>query len=230
MIALFGAKGFVGSEILKSLKKSGHEVSEITRENFESSFGKKFDYVINASAPSARFKAKNNPLWDFKETVERTARIFYETEFEKFIQISSVSARCQTDTVYGRNKLAAESIINNGNSLIVRLGPMFGPSLEKGVLIDMLEGSKVYLAENNRYAFAPLSFVADWVVKNMDRKGIWEVGAKNSISVGDLARKLNLKVDFEGPENHQEMQTIEADYPDVNLVIDFMRNHKKYRN
>tara|TARA_Y100000034_G_scaffold134340_1_gene202500 strand:+ start:347 stop:1054 length:708 start_codon:yes stop_codon:yes gene_type:complete len=230
MIALFGSKGFVGSGILKSLKNSRHEVYEITRENFELNLGKKFNYIINASTPSARFKAKNNPMWDFKETVEKTAKIFYGMEFEKFIQISSVSARCQTDTVYGRNKLAAESIINNGDSLIIRLGPMFGPSLEKGVLIDMLKGSKVYVGEKSRYAFAPLSFVADWIIKNIDRKGIWEVGAKNSISLEDLAKKLSLEVDFEGLENHQEMQTIEADYPDVNLVIDFMKNHEEYVN
>jgi dTDP-4-dehydrorhamnose reductase len=225
MIALFGSKGFVGSEILKSLKKSKYEVFEVTRENFESNLGKKFDYVINTSAPSARFKAKNNPMWDFEETVKKTAKIFYETEFEKFIQISSVSARCQTNTVYGRNKLAAESIIDDGNSLIVRLGPMFGPTLKKGVLIDMLNGSKIYVGKESRYAFAPLSFVADWIVKNIHRKGIWEVGAKNSISLENLAKKLDLKVDFEGVEDHQEMQTIEADYPDVNLVIDFMENH-----
>ena len=80
-IALFGSKGFVGSEILKSLKNYGYEVSEITRENFESNLGKEFDYVINSACPSARFKAQDNPLSDFEETVKKTARIFYETKF-----------------------------------------------------------------------------------------------------------------------------------------------------
>jgi len=230
MIALFGSKGFVGSEILKSLKGEGYDVLEVTRENFEFNLGKKFDYVINASTPAARFKANNNPLWDFKETVEKTAKIFYGTKFKKFIQISSVSARCQIDTVYGRNKLAAESIINDRNSLIIRLGPMFGPSLKKGVLIDMLKGSKVYVGEKSRYSFVPLDFVGNWIAGNINRKGIWEVGAKNSISLENLASKLNLDVEFEGSEDHQEMQTVEANYPDVNLVIDFMKNHKEYKN
>ena len=76
MIALFGSKGFVGSEILKSLKKLEYNVLEITRKNFEESLGKEFDYVINASTPAARFKAKNNPLGDFEETVKKTAKIF----------------------------------------------------------------------------------------------------------------------------------------------------------
>src|SRR3990172_13351278 len=85
---------------------------------------KEYNYVNNAACPSTRFKAKTNQILDFKESVEKTARIFYETKFIKFIQISSIAARCQLDTVYGRNRLAAESVINDGNSLIVRLGPM----------------------------------------------------------------------------------------------------------
>lgn len=230
MIALFGSKGFVGSEILKALERSGYEVTGITRENFESGLGEKFDYVVNAATPSARFKAKNNQMWDFEETVEKTAKIFYEAKFGKFIQISSVSARCQTDTTYGRNKLAAESIINDGNSLIVRLGPMFGPTLERGVLIDMLEGSRVYVGEESRYAFSPLEFNAEWVARNLDRKGVWEVGARNSISLGNLKDILGLDVNFEGQKDHQEIQTIESDYPDVGLVIGFMKNRGKYGN
>ena len=230
MIALFGSQGFVGSEISKSLKSQGYGVFEVTRENFEQALGKEFDYVINAAMPSARFKAKNNPLWDFEETVEKTARIFYGTKFIKFIQISSIAARCQTDIVYGRNKLAAESIVNDGNSLIVRLGPMFGPTLKKGVLIDMLEQSKGYMDGSSRYAFAPVRFNADWIARNMNRKGVWEVGAKNSISVENLAGELGLKVDFGGPIDHQEIQTIEEDYPDVKLVIDFMKDHQKYKD
>lgn len=226
MIAIFGSRGFVGSEILKSLKAAGHDVFEITRENFESCMGKHFDYVINAAMPSARFKAKNDPAWDFKETVEKTFKIFYGVTFKKFVQISTVSARCQTDTVYGRNKLAAESIVNDGNTLIVRLGPMFGPTLKKGVLIDMLKGEKVYIGGDSRYSFTPVEFVGNWIAKNLNRKGVLEVGAKNSISLKELADKLDLHVEFDGPEDNQEMQTIEPDYPDVTLVIEFMKNRE----
>lgn len=222
-IGLFGAKGFVGSEISRSLKKLGHDVTDITRENFEENLGKTFDYVINAAMPGARYKAEQNPEWDFKETIEKTRKIFEGVKFQKFIQISSVSARCQPDRVYGRNKLTAESIVNDGNSLIVRLGPIFGPSLSKGVLIDMLKRSKVYVGKNSKYAFAPLEFAADWIAKNLDRKGVWEVGAKNSIRLKDLANELGLNIEFEGLDNDQEMKTIEENYPDVKEVIDFMK-------
>lgn len=222
-IGLFGAKGFVGSEISKSLKNKGYEVQEITRDNFEENLKKEFDYVINAATPSSRFKAKNNPEWDFRETVEKTSKIFREGKYNKFVQISSISARSQTDTVYGKNKFAAEAIVNNGESLIVRLFPMYSPTLKKGVLIDMLNGQKVFVDENSRYAFTPLEFVAEWISNNLERKGIIEVGAKNSISLSELANKLNLNVEFEGAVDHQEVQNPDENYPNVDLVLDFMK-------
>jgi dTDP-4-dehydrorhamnose reductase/SAM-dependent methyltransferase len=222
MIAVFGSNGFVGSEISRALKDKGYEVFEVARENFEKALGKEFDYVINAAMPSARFKAKSNPYWDFEETVAKTHRIFCGIKYKKFIQISSISARCQRDIVYGRHKLAAENLVNDGHSLIVRLGPMFGPSLSKGVLIDMLKGSKVYVHGESRYAFSPLRFNAEWIANNLDKIGIWEVGAKNSIVLQDLSRELGLKVEFEGPTDHQEIQTMGGDYPNSNLVKEFM--------
>ena len=231
MIALFGSKGFVGSEILKSLKSRNYEVFEITRDNFEESLrlDEEFDYIINASCPGARFEANLYPKKDFKECVEKTARIFYETKFKKFIQISSLSARCQPEIPYGRHRLAAESLVNDGKSLIVRLGPMYGPTLKRGVLMDMLNNSKVYASKKSRYAFSPLSFNANWIADNLDKKGILEVGAKNSIELGILAKKLGLNLEFGGKEDYQEIKTIEENYPDVNLVIDFMKNHEKYK-
>ena len=58
--------------------------------------------------PSKRFWAKNNPDLDYTETVEKTDFFINNYTFKKFIQISSVSARCQLDTVYGLNKKKAK--------------------------------------------------------------------------------------------------------------------------
>jgi len=222
-VALFGAKGFVGSEIFKILSQNNYSVTAVTRENFDEVMGKTFDYAINSAMPAARFKAKNDPLWDFRESVEKTAKIYYGVKFEKFVQISSVSARCQSDTIYGRHKLAAESLIDQKEHLIVRLGPMYGPTLSKGVLIDLLKGNTVFVGGESRYAFAPLNFVANWIVDNLDRTGLYEVGARNAISLKDLSEKLGIKAVFEGSTDHQEMTTIDSTYPDVSLVIEYMK-------
>jgi len=229
-IGVFGAKGFVGSEISKYLKYLRYDVIDITRETFENDMFKEYDYVINAACSSERWKAKSAPYYDFEESVEKTAQIFYEAKYKKFIQISSLSARCQTNTIYGRNRLAAESIVNDGNSLIVRLGSMYGPTLMKGPLIDMINKSTVYASSESKYSFSPLSFNADWIARNLDRTGIYEVGSKNSIKLGDLARKLNLNINFIGSIDNQEVMTNEKDYPDVNLVIGFMKEKIRNKN
>lgn len=226
-IGLFGATGFVGSQLSISLKKLGHDVTDITRDNFNENLGKEFDYVINAACPGARFKANQNPEWDYKETVEKTKQIYHGVKFQKFIQISSISARTQQDTPYGKNRFVAENLVNDGNALIVRLGPMFGPTLQKGVLIDMLNHSTVFVGENSKYSFAPLEEVGDWIAKNLDKKGVCEFGARSSIVLKDLAKELGIKVNFDGEDDFQEPRAVEPDYPDINLVIEFMKEKLK---
>ncbi len=227
-VALFGANGFVGSQILKALNKLGHNVTPVTLENYDSVLGKSFDYVINCAMPSSRFKAEQNPEWDYKETVEKTKNIFEGVKFQKFIQISTLSARTQLDTVYGRNKLEAEMIVAmNGESLIVRLSAMYGEGLNKGVLIGMLNDSKVYIDGRSKYAFAPVEWVGEWIAKNLDRKGIIEVGAKNSIVLKDLVKELDLDISFDGFVDIQEPMNNSPDYPDARGVIDFMKQKLK---
>ena len=51
--------------------------------------------------PSKRFWAKNNPELDYAETVTKTKNILSDFKFEKIIHVSTVSARCQLNTVYG---------------------------------------------------------------------------------------------------------------------------------
>jgi nucleoside-diphosphate-sugar epimerase len=234
-IALLGARGFVGSAIAERLAQNPDlHVTPVTRENFEAAFEQTFDIVIHSAMPAARFKAKNDPLWDFKESVEKTARIVYSMKYKKLIHISSVSARCQTSTVYGRHKASAEALVNQATNLIVRLGPMFHPTLSKGVLIDMLEGKKVYLSGESRYAFTPLHFVADWISRHLDETGLVEVGAKNSLALRDVAKRLGRSIEFEGEVDHQEMHNANpkwsSDFPDVNTVFDFLKEQQSLRN
>jgi nucleoside-diphosphate-sugar epimerase len=226
-VGLFGAKGFVGSAILTALNKHKYEVDEITRDNYEDALKNEYDYVINAACTSKRFRANSEPLLDFDESVKKTADIFYRAKYKKFIQISSLSAKYQTEIVYGRNRLAAEDIVNDGKSLIVRLGAMYGPTLKRGVLIDMLDKSIVYSSGESRYSFAPLSFNANWIAENLDKVGIWEVGAKNSIQLKDLAARLDLDVKFVGNVDNQIVVTVLPEYPDVNLVMNFMKQKIK---
>ena len=146
-IALIGSNGFVGKSIKKYiLNDKNLLVTCVTRDNHEEArVEKEYDILINAAMPSKRFWAKKNPYKDFIETVEKTFKIVNNWKSSKIIQISSISARSQLDTPYGSHKAAAEKLVSKKNNLILRLGPMYGQSLNKGVLIDMKKNDPVYV-------------------------------------------------------------------------------------
>ena len=222
-VAVVGASGYVGSALCKALSLSPrYSLVGVTRENYAEMQGRSFDILINSAMPSARFWAKNSPDKDFIETVKKTADLLHNWQFKKFVQISTVSARCQLDTVYGRHKAAAEKLCDFGDNLIVRLGPMYSPELKKGVLVDILGGEKVFVDGESRYCFAPLDFVTGWVISHLDRAGIVEVGARDAISLQDVAKHLNSNVEFEGVVDHQEIESPEPDFPEARAVLDFL--------
>jgi dTDP-4-dehydrorhamnose reductase len=228
-IAVVGQNGYVGMALYEELKRfSEHSVIGVTRENYSDMQKKDFDVLINCAMPSGRFWAKNNPEEDFTETVKKTADLLYSWKFKKFVQVSTVSARCQLDTVYGRHKAAAEKLCDFGDNLIVRLGALYSENMKKGVLVDMLEEKTVYVDAKSRYSFISLSFCASWISSNLNHKGIVELGGKNAVSLEDVAKHLGIDVKFEGELNHQDIDNPQDDLPEASQVLSFLNDLKKY--
>ncbi len=229
-IAVFGANGFVGKKLCLALSKKNHDVILVTRANYVECIGKQYDIVINTAMPSARFWAKSNPEKDFIETVKKTADIFYGCTFNKFIQISTVSARCQLDTVYGRHKLAAENICNTGENLVIRLSAIYGDELKKGVLIDMLKGQKVFVSGDSRYSFTSVDFIAEYIASHLELTGVVELGACNTLSMIEIANYLDKKIEFEGVVDIQEIKNPAKDFPKAEGVYSFLDKMKNLIN
>ncbi len=226
-IAVIGAKGYVGSAFYGELQKhSQHTVVGVTRDNYSAVKAQNFDVLINCAMPSGRFWAKNHPLEDFTETVKKTADLLYGWQFKKFVQISTVSARCQLDTVYGRHKAAAEQLSDFGENLIVRLGALYSENMKKGVLVDMLEGKKVFVDGASRYSFISVSFCASWIASNLHRRGIVELGGKPAIALKDVANHIGINPDFQGELNHQDIESTLEHLPEARQVLVFLDNLK----
>ncbi len=226
-VAVVGANGYVGSALCKALIARGDlEVVPVTRDTASELSGREYDIVINCAMPSARFRAKKEPTWDFAETVTKTADLVNGWKYKKFIQVSSISARSQPDTVYGRHKAVAEQLCGK-DALIVRLGPMYSENLQKGVLADMAQGKPVFVSGESRYCFAPLDASVGWIAANLDKTGIHEVGGRNAIALKDLAAELGLHIAFEGEVDHQEVTNPEPTFPDARNVVSFMQTWKK---
>ena len=220
-VAIIGGKGFVGSQLVKCFIKNNYDVSIITRENYQDSKNVKFSYVINSAMPSGRFWAKNNPELDFSETVYKTFHIKNDFHKSKIIQISSISAKVQLDTIYGRHKLAAENILDNKEDLVIRLGPLYSNSIKKGAIIDIMNNKTVYVSGSSKYAFTPLNWACNEIFKNIDLHGTHEIGAKNYIKLKDYAKAINSKSDFVGDEDDQVFYHASEHCPDASEVIKF---------
>ena len=223
-IALIGADGFVGKSIKKNiLNDKSKLITCVTRENYETAKDeKKYDILINAAMPSKRFWAKKNPNEDFHETVEKTFNIVNNWKSSKIIQISSISARSQLDTIYGRHKAAAEKLVSDEKNLIIRLGPMYGESLNKGVLIDMKNDKPVYVSKESLYCFAPVDWIGKWICENLHLSGLLELGGNNAIKLEEVAQKIGSKSFFSGPIDNQILSKEIKDAPEARNVLDFI--------
>ncbi len=223
-VGLIGANGFVGTSIRKSIQKNKNISSTfITRENYEEAKkNKDYDIIINASMPSKRFWASQNPNKDFNETVKKTFEILNNWRNSKIIQISSISARSQLNTIYGRHKAAAEKLVNDNRNLILRLGPMYGPMLNKGVLIDMKNNHTVYVSKESLYCFAPVDWIGQWICKNLHLSGIYDLGGNNAISLNEIAQKIDSKSTFTGPVDNQILSKEIKNAPEARNVLDFI--------
>lgn len=228
-VAIFGYRGFFGSALHAAADaKADWDLSLVDRQNFEQTLREaaNFDYVINAAMPSARFWAENNPLDDFEETVAKTMKIAAAFPSAKIVQISTVSARLQLDKVYGRHKLAAESLLDAGRHLIFRLGPLYGASLRKGVIMDIVGDADVYVSGSTRYAFTPVDWLAEVVLNNLHLTGIHEIGARGGVMLEDMARDLGSRSRFVGSNDDQVFETTYDGAPDASDVIEFARRLK----
>ena len=225
IIGILGANGFVGESIYKEILKTNKDTFKITRENHTNYQKQKFDILINSSMPSKRFWAKNNPNLDYEETVIKTNYFIKNYSYTKFIHISSVSARCQLNTVYGKNKKLSEDLcLKIPNHLIIRLGPLFGKKLSKGVIIDMINNSKVYINEKSKYAFTNIDWFSDWLSKNLIQEGIMEVGPNNYLTLKDLSKELKSSSKFEGLIDDQIILTKHTFDTDAKNVIKFAKD------
>jgi len=209
-VAVVGASGYVGSQIAQAVVADNRYklISVLRNEPAEELFSTA-DIIIHAANPAKRFKAENDPMKDFEETVEKTAKLINAAKGKRFVMISSLSCRTQLDTSYGRNRRACELItLALEDSMVFRLGPMYGGGRTKDTLHDILLGNPVYVSAETRYAYVDVVWAAHTIITMLDGSlGIHEIGAHNSVRLRDLrdhfasASTFSVIDDTQIPEN-----------------------------
>ena len=179
--------------------------------------------------PSKRYWAKKFPKLDFEETVKKTEFFVNNYNFKKFIHISSVSARCQKNTIYGLNKKKSEKfVLKNKENLVIRLGPLYGENLYKGVLVDLLNSNTVFVNKTSKYSFTSTSWIANWIIINLNKKkGLIEVGSKDYIKLEKLKELIKSESKFYGKIDDQIILGKEKFDTSSYAVIKFLRKRQK---
>ena len=207
MIGVLGANGFVGSALCLALKRNKIKFKKITRKNFLKYQKYKFSILINSSMPSKRFWAKKNPRMDYCETVLKTKYFRDNFKYKKFIHLSTISSRCQKNTVYGANKKKSEDLIKkNSNFIIFRLGPMYGRGLNKGVLVDLINSKNVFVSKKSNYSFTNVDWIADYIIKNLKKNlknQVIEIGSADYLTLEYIKKVINSKSTFYGKIDNQ---------------------------
>ncbi|WP_164543484.1 NAD-dependent epimerase/dehydratase family protein [Streptomyces mobaraensis] len=218
-VAVVGAGGFVGTAITRALGSAAVPVTRATYE--EARRSGPFDVLVNTACPSRRYWARQHPDEDRRETVDKTRALLRDWEWGRFVQISTISARTQPDTPYGRNRAEAEELC--ADHLIVRLGPMYGDANTKGVLMDFLGNQPVYAHGDSRQSFAPVDWCGRWIASHLDAEGLWEVGARTTVSLREIRDAVGSRSVFAGTRKDDQFPLVSRpDWPDAADVIGWL--------
>ncbi|WP_218019204.1 hypothetical protein [Nocardia niwae] len=229
-VAVIGAGGYVGSALVGALERSGEaQVVPVVRADHERHrTAGRYDVLINAACPSKRFWAEHHPDEDRRETVDKTRLLREQWRWERFVQISSISARTQLDTVYGRHRAEAEESCSGADTLVVRLGPMYGGDYRKGVLADMAADRPVFASGRSRQSFAPVDWCAEWIAGHLDDTGLREVGARTTVTLAQVRDAVGSRSQFaKGLVDDQFPVTATGpDWPEAAAVIDWLAGRR----
>ena len=227
-VVVIGANGFVGSKVCQYIDShTEFKLIPVVRGDNMLDAINQADIVVHVANSAKRFYAESNPEEDFIESVEKTTLINQYANKKRLILISSISARTELDTVYGRNRRDCELIVEGPQTLIVRLGPMFGEDKRVGALHDLLTNNTVYVSENTKYAYVNVNYNAEKIVSfigDSSLNGYIELGSKIGISLKKLKKIIGSNSKFTGKDDTQIPNYPPSDAPNVMDVVDYLKS------
>ena len=228
---LFGYKGFVGSELYSTLISNQLNTIGIDRSSFIYGLNQdEVDVVIHCANPAKRYRANSNPQDDLKDIRDKTSKIMKSYKGKKLVLISSISCRTEIDSAYGRNRREAEEYWLENGGMVVRLGPLYGGNRLKDTLHDLSNDLHIYYSPNTLYAYANVTWIAQYILNYiLDHSitaNIIEIGARNVISLGEIAEFIKSKSTFSNKLDSQFPLDFSLG-PDAYDVLDYALQLKR---
>ncbi|HJO32746.1 MAG TPA: NAD-dependent epimerase/dehydratase family protein [Anaerolineales bacterium] len=214
---ILGGTGFVGSELCSCLKHNGASVLAIDSRNYIRHRGTSADVLVNCNGNAFRFKANQNPTWDFEASVITVEQSLSDFVVQLYVYISTVDVynilmdpeqnheaypiRPEKLDYYGFNKWIAERLVEKyaKRSLILRLGSVIGNGMQKGPLYDLLNAKPLHMSLDSELSFIDTSTIARVisVIVAMGLSGeIINLTGTGSAKLRDLSSMLPSSVQF----------------------------------
>jgi len=199
-LALIGATGFVGGNLLRQVRFD--DVYDST--NIESIRGRRYELVVCAGARADKWRINVEPERDRTELarlraalgVVETARLLLVSTVDVYPEPAQVDETSSIDVdalePYGRHRLELERWCESRfDTLAVRLPGLFGPGLKKNVLFDLLHDHCVERVDpQGRFQFFDVRRLWD-VAEIAWRAGLRRLNVTaEPVSAGDIAREV----------------------------------------
>lgn len=171
MIFILGGKGFVGSAFARHCRRSGLSHTVIDIDNYRDHVGGGCEIFINANGNSKKFLAREDPVREFRESVESVRTSLVDFKAERYVHLSTgdVYPDCSSpettredmeidialQSPYGFHKYLAEQCVRHAAKrwLIIRMGGFVGPGLKKNPVYDILHGGPLWVDPESRLEY-----------------------------------------------------------------------------
>ena len=218
MIFIVGGKGLTGSAFVRNLEKKNIEFKIIQKENKEEFFGKNCDVLIFANGNAIKYKANEDPFFDFHASLSSIAEYVHKINSHLFILLSSIEVYDQHSSLetskedikineqnlgpYGYHKFLAENYVQKfaKNFLIFRLPALVGIGTRKNPIYDFLHNhKKVMISQNSQLNVINTSVIADIILEIINKNiynEIFNLASTNSVRICDVKNIVNFDSDY----------------------------------
>ena len=188
----------------------------INSKNYQEYIGAETDIVINANGSGYKSLANQNPKSDFDKAVKTTLDFVLDIKYDYFIQTSTIDVYPVTNSrettredfpidvsklhPYGFDRYVSELIVKKycTNWLILRLGGLVGPNLNKNPIYDWTHNKPFFLSKESIFPFIHTLKVAEIIhffIKNKVTGETINVCSSDSIKLRDLRDIYDFKIE-----------------------------------
>ena len=210
---MLGSTGLVGSALREHVERRGERVIGVHSANYQEWTGAQAKVLVNCNGNSVRFRANQDPAWDFEASVATVQRSLFDFTCDLYVYCSTVDvydavddpSRTHEDAPlhperlipYAFHKWIAERLVQRyaRRWVILRLGSVVGPGLKKNPVYDVTHGQPVHLSLESAPTFIDTGTIAqalDAILASGPQGEIFNLTGTGSVSVRELAAQAGV--------------------------------------